>query len=160
MPQNRLSREEIIAALRTGLESDPDVLAAWLGGSDATGRTDEYSDIDLQIIVDDEKVEAAFERLHETLERLSPIAHCHRFPEPTWHGHSQELLQLRDADPNHFLDLVIMRHSIPDRLLERERHGKPLVLIDRANLVPNRWSPAAFIAGISPSRPMPIRCSP
>ena len=39
-------RLQIIECMRGALESRPFVLAAWLGGSDATGRTDEWSDVD------------------------------------------------------------------------------------------------------------------
>jgi len=135
-PEERtIGRAEIIARLRQILESEAAVIAAWLGGSDASGRTDRYSDIDLQVLVEDDAVEAVFARLHEDLQALSPIALRFRFPEPMWHGHSQELLRLRDADPHHFLDLVIMKRSAPDRLLERERHGEPLVLFDREHLI-------------------------
>ena len=135
MAEKAIGRAEIIEALRSALESDPDVRAAWLGGSDATGRTDRFSDIDLQAIVEDDRVEAVFARMHAGLEKLSAIELRYRFPEPTWHGHSQELLRLRGADPHHFLDVVVMKRSAPDRLLERERHGSALVLFDRDGLL-------------------------
>ena len=126
-----LTRQTVIDLLSAALESFDGALAAWLGGSDASGRTDEYSDIDIQVIVGDERVEAAFEVIHEALEARSPIARRFRFPEPTWHGHSQEILALRDADPDHLIDLVIMKESTPDKLLEVERHGRPMVIFDR-----------------------------
>jgi hypothetical protein len=130
-----VTRDQIIEKLQQGLQEYDFVLAAWLGGSDASGRTDALSDIDLQMVVEDERVEEGFERVHDILETLSPIVHRLRFPDPTWHGHSQELCSLRDADPNHFLDLVVMKRSAPDRFLERERHGDPVVLFDRADLL-------------------------
>ncbi|MBD3334559.1 MAG: nucleotidyltransferase domain-containing protein [Candidatus Eisenbacteria bacterium] len=130
-----VTRQQMIDALREGLEKEEWVLAAWLGGSDATGRTDELSDIDIQMVVPDERVQDTFELSHRILEALAPIELRHRFPEPTWHGHSQELLRLRDADPNHFIDLVVMRRSNPARLLGRERHGTPLELFDREGLL-------------------------
>ncbi|MFH1143825.1 MAG: nucleotidyltransferase domain-containing protein [Candidatus Eisenbacteria bacterium] len=135
MSHRSIDRHEIIQTLHSILEPESTVLAAWLGGSDASGRTDRYSDVDLQVIVPDDRVEQTFALIHEGLEALSPIELRYRFPEPTWHGHSQELLRLRDADPNHFLDLVVMKLSGRDRLLESERHGHPLVLFDRCNLL-------------------------
>jgi predicted nucleotidyltransferase len=142
MTKATLSRQLMIDTLHKRLAAEDFVLAAWLGGSDATGRTDEYSDIDLQVIVEDENVEKAFELMHAAVESLSPIEHRYRFPEPTWHGHSQELLRLEGADPNHFLDFVVMRKSVEDRLLETERHGTPLILFDRDGLLkppPMNW---------------------
>jgi len=138
-----VSRQQIIDALREHLEERSDVLAAWLGGSDATGRTDGYSDIDLQLIVRDGTVEEILGAVHQTLETLSPIRIAHRLPEPTWHGHAQEFLQLRDASPHHFIDLLIIQESAPDRFLERERHGTPLILFDRGDYLippPLDWS--------------------
>jgi hypothetical protein len=111
------------------------VRGAWLGGSDASGRTDQWSDIDLQIIVEDGRVEEAYRLVHATIETLSPIEHRYRFPMPTWHGHEQALLKLRDSDPFAVIDLVIIVKSNPDRFLERERHGEPLVLFDHDRLV-------------------------
>ncbi|MFC1572113.1 nucleotidyltransferase domain-containing protein [Candidatus Eisenbacteria bacterium] len=135
MTNPTIARQDIIDMLATALRQKSYIQAAWLGGSDASGRTDELSDIDMQIIVEDERVEDAFAYVHRTLEALSPIELRYRFPDPTWHGHSQELLLLRDADPNHFLDFVVMKRSTPDRLLEKERHGEPMVLFDPEGLL-------------------------
>jgi hypothetical protein len=73
--------------------------------------------------------------MHRSLETLSPISHRFRFPEPAWHGHSQEILSLRDADPCHFVDILVLKKSAPDRFLERERHGEPMILFDRDELL-------------------------
>lgn len=133
MGKPRVSRQAIIDTVSAALAADPEVLAAWLGGSDATGRTDEYSDVDLQVIVPDAHVEAVFVTVRQALESLSPIARSYRLPEPAWHGLSQEFFQLAETDPNHLLDFAVIPASKPAsaRLLERERHGEALVLFDR-----------------------------
>jgi len=110
----------------------PEVLAAFLGGSDASGRTDRFSDVDVVVVVEDGAVEAAFEVLHTALEELSPIVHRWRLADPTWHGNAQEFLALRDADPAHFIDIVVQAPIGGERFLEAERHGHALVLFDRA----------------------------
>jgi predicted nucleotidyltransferase len=125
-----VSRHEIIGTLEAALDTRPFVLAAWLGGSDATGRTDEWSDIDLQVLVEDDRVEDGFRVVREALEALSPIAHRHRLPKESDED-EQEFLSLRDADEAHFVDLVVLPESAPERFLEEERHGTPLVLFDR-----------------------------
>ncbi len=130
-----VDRRRIIETLAAALEAEPTVLAAWLGGSDATGRTDEFSDIDLQTVVEDDRVEETFALVEKTLSSLSPIALRHRIPEPTWHGHSQCFYRLRDADPHHFVDFVPVKRSAEDRFLEPERHGEPVVLFDREGLL-------------------------
>jgi predicted nucleotidyltransferase len=131
----KISRQMMIDALAAAFEPLPFVHAAWLGGSDASGRTDAWSDIDIQIVVDDDAVEQCFEITHEVLERLSPIAHRFRLPSPTWHGHEQEFLSLNDADACHFVDFVVLKRSSKDWFLERERHGDALVLFDKEGLV-------------------------
>jgi len=129
-----LERQRIIEALADGLPRESYILAASLGGSFATGRTDEFSDVDLGMIVEDDRVEDAFTHLEAVLTELSPIELRHRLPEPTWHGHSQVFLQLADADPHHFIDVCVMKRTAPDRFGERERHGDPQVLFDPEGL--------------------------
>ena len=131
----KLERQRIIDALAAGLPREPYILAASLGGSFATGRTDEFSDIDLGIIVEDDRVEDAFVHLDAVLTELSPIDVRHRLPDPTWHGHSQVFLRLADADPHHFVDVCVMKRTAPDKFGERERHGDPQVLFDPQGLM-------------------------
>jgi hypothetical protein len=130
-----VTRQEIIDTLARSLGDVPFIRAAWLGGSDASGRTDQWSDIDIQLVAEDDRIEETYDRVHSALETLSPIELSFRFPTPTWHGHEQEILKLRDADPWAIIDLVIMARTNPDRFLERERHGEPLVLFDHDGLV-------------------------
>jgi hypothetical protein len=124
-------------------------LAAWLGGSDATGRCDRYSDIDLVVAVEDGAVEAAFAAVRAALERLSPIEIDWRLPSPTWHGHEQSFMRLRDADPHLMVDLLVIKATSPrgQWVLETERHGTPRVLFDPLGLVrPEPMDKAAHAA--------------
>ncbi len=130
-----ISRQCIIDALSSDLNGVPFIRAAWLGGSDSSGRTDQWSDVDVQLIVQDSHVEDAFDTVHKVLATLSPIDLVYRFPTPTWHGHEQEMIRLRDASPFAVVDLVVMKRSNPNRFLEAERHGHPLVLFDHDDLV-------------------------
>lgn len=129
------SRDGIIEALRFGLEPDDRVLALHLGGSAATGRVDEWSDIDAVVTVDDDAVERAFELVETALRTIAPIEVRHRMPEPTWHGHAQCFYALRDAPACNMVDLVVMKRSAPERFLDVERHGRPTVLFDKEDLV-------------------------
>lgn len=128
-----ISREDLIDQLVRAFSDESFVIAAWLGGSDASGLTDEHSDVDHQVIAEDDHVEACFGVLHRALEQLAPIELAHRLPEPTWHGFSQEFLRITGTNPDHFIDFVALPASTPPekRLLEPERHGAPKVLFDR-----------------------------
>jgi len=130
-----LRRERILAALQGALEPLPYARAFWEGGSAAFGRHDQYSDLDLHVDADDERVEDVFRAVEGALSALSPIELRWRLSEPTWHGHSQCFYRLRDAGPYLLVDLVVMKRSSTARFNERERHGEPLVLFDKAGIV-------------------------
>lgn len=130
-PRNRL-----IEALADALRAQPWALAAWLAGSDANGRTDAFSDIDLVIIVEDDRVEEAVALCEAAVRTVAPISFTLRLPQPTWHGHDQVFWQF-DGLPDYLMvDCVIERRgTTAARFLEVERHGKPIVLFDREGLV-------------------------
>jgi hypothetical protein len=132
-----LTRQQIISALHEALLPLPAVRALWLGGSDATGRTDAYSDIDIQALVTDDAVESVFAAAAGALATLSPIDRQYRLPEPTWHGHSQAFYRLQNAPAWLLVDLVVLKTSSPahGRFLEVERHGRQQLLFDREDLV-------------------------
>lgn len=132
-----LTRQQIVDTLQNALHELPAVRAAWLGGSDATGRTDRYSDIDCLVLVEDDAVESVFTAVAAALDALSPIEQQYRIPEPTWHGHSQIFYRLQDAPPWLLIDMALLKTSSPphNRFLEPERHGHQQILFDRDNAV-------------------------
>lgn len=130
-----IDRYIVIDAIRGLAEQTPWIAAAWIGGSDATGRTDEFSDIDLQLIVPDEHVEDAFAEIEELLVTLGGIAHRWRLPEPIWHGHSQAVYKPTFTSDFLSLDLVVMARSSNNWYIEKERHGDIVVLVDREGLL-------------------------
>ncbi|MCP5022720.1 MAG: hypothetical protein GY930_13220 [bacterium] len=135
MHSNTVSRAQIIDRLSEDLSQHEFILAAWMGGSDATGRTDELSDIDMQILCQDGQVDQTFAVIHAAAESFGPIVHRWRLPEPTWHGHSQELSRVAGAGIFSDLDLVVLQKSAKDRFLEFERHGDAQVLFDREGVI-------------------------
>lgn len=126
-----LNRIELREALQAAFEPRSWALALWEGGSAAFGRADEYSDLDLQLIVEDSHTEEAFTLLEETLGSLGGIELRYRIPEPAWHGQSQCFYRLSDADPNLMLDFVVIKAGGEFKLTERELHGEPVVLFDK-----------------------------
>lgn len=130
-----IERDEIIAALRRAMESCPDALAAYLGGSDATGRTDELSDVDLAVICEDDAKERTFAVIRGTLAALTDLSYEFRMPEPTWHGMSQAFYGLTNTPDWMRVDVCVMEHSKPTVFTERQRHGDPLVWFDPEGLI-------------------------
>ncbi len=137
MKQNnpQVGRKEILKAIMDAFLPIPYVHSLWEGGSAAFGRVDEYSDIDLHAIVDDEQVGELFMVTEETLTAISPIIIKYQVPEPTWHGHSQTFYRLRDTSKFLIIDLAVMKRSNSNRFLEREMHGQARVLFDKSGLV-------------------------
>lgn len=131
-----IDRDRILAHLKTELPALPGLLAAWLGGSDASGRTDRWSDVDLCLVAEAGRAEELENALLAAFERLAPLEHLWRLPMPSWHGHRQFLGALAGADPFAQLDCVVVdAASERDRFLDRERHGEALVLHDPQGLL-------------------------
>jgi predicted nucleotidyltransferase len=128
-------RQRILETIIANLEPKYFVLALWQGGSAAHGYTDEWSDIDIQVIVEDAHVQETFEIVEDSLKTISEIRFKWRVPEPTWHGHSQCFYQLEGTSAFLFIDFVILKLSSPNDFLEVERHGKVAIAFDKANLL-------------------------
>ncbi len=150
MGDPRVRRSDVTDALRRALEPTDYVLAMWEGGAAAFDRVDEWSDIDLQVLCEDGRVDDVFEDVRRTLESLSPIEASFRFPEPTWHGHSQACYKLRDASEYLLLDFVAMQKGNDrDRFLQPEIHGRAVIHFDKGeSLTFDHVDPAAHAESV------------
>jgi hypothetical protein len=128
-------REQILAALSAALEPQEYVLALWQGGAAAFGRVDQWSDIDLVVLVKDGQVAAVFAVVERTFEQLSTIQDRVEVPQPTPHGHHQTFYRLAGTSPYLMIDLEVMQESNPRRFLERAIHGQAVVHFDKTGLV-------------------------
>ena len=127
----RNMKEEILELL----EPEEWVLAVWEGGSAATGYLDDLSDLDLAMVVRDDSVERAFDILEDYLGGTYGISSRMRMPEPAWHGHSQCFYFINDAPELFYIDLLVEKESSGNRLLEPERHGTPVIWLDRSGIL-------------------------
>lgn len=126
-----MSREQVIDALVGALEPLDHIRALFEGGATGFDRVDEWSDIDLGLIVDDDKVEEAFAKVEEVLTSLSGIRLRYRLPEPTWHGSPQCFYRLEGASEFLLVDLCIMKKSDDEEMMPYEIHGRPAVHFDK-----------------------------
>ncbi len=130
-----LTRNQIIAAVTPRLQAADCIRAAWLGGSDATGRADDRSDIDIVLIVETGTIEDAARVFEAAVSDLSPIRVRLRLPMPTWHGFHQAFYQLQDAADDNMIDWLMIERGQPHEWTVVERHGVPRVLFDKEGLI-------------------------
>lgn len=136
MENYRVKREDLLKILVGVLEEKDYALAMWEGGAVGFNRVDQWSDLDVQVIVRDGFVEQAFEDVEAALADLTGTDYRFRLPEPTWHGHSQCFYRFKDASPYLMLDLVFMQeNSEADRFMQFKTHGEPLIWFDKNGLV-------------------------
>jgi hypothetical protein len=69
----------------------------WEGGAAAFNRIDEWSDIDLYLVVDDNKVDEAFFAVEKVLKSLSPIKQKYEVVHPLQSGVFQAFYKLEEA---------------------------------------------------------------
>ncbi|MDP2172972.1 MAG: nucleotidyltransferase domain-containing protein [Candidatus Cloacimonadaceae bacterium] len=136
---------EVKDALKSFLIAHESVIAAWEGGSAATGSADQYSDLDLIIITEGIEADAMFEELKSLLKRVFGIVRQFRMPEPCWHGMSQCFYLLRDTPDFFYCDLTIADKNTPDKFTEPDRHGKVIVWFDQGGVYSASESPASDV---------------
>jgi hypothetical protein len=135
-----LTRQQILSAVIAALQPLDYVYAMWEAGAAAFNRLDQWSDLDLMIDVQDEHTADAQAAFEAVIQQLSPIDLKYEEPQPTWHGHAQAFYRLQDASPFLMLDVVFLKHTNPNKFLEYEIHGQPLVYFDKSSVV----QPAPF----------------
>jgi len=124
-------REKIKQRLVHEFMKQPEILGFYEGGSAAFNRNDEWSDLDLQVVVKDDFVEQTVKILEQTLEKIAPIEDRYILPAPTWHGHWQGFYKLVGVSPYLLIDFLIMKESSPSYFTEVELHGNPVIFYDK-----------------------------
>ncbi len=135
-----ITRTDIITAVTAALEPQDGVLAMWEAGSAAFGRLDTYSDIDLLVVVEDDRVQAAFDYFEAALIGVAAIEDVYVLPQPSWHGHEQKFYRLNGMPEWLMIDLAVMKISSENKFLTAELHGEPQVLFDKQSII----QPPAF----------------
>lgn len=119
-----IPRDAIVRRIKDSLEPLPFVRAYWEGGAIGYDALDEWSDLDLYVVVDDEKVEEAFVAVENALSSLSPIKQKYDIGKTGMQGVFQAFYKLRDASDYHLIDLAVLQTSAPDKYLEPIVHGR------------------------------------
>ena len=130
-----IRRNEIINALVKSLEPLEYVHTVWEGGAAAFDRVDEWSDIDIGVVADDNKINDVFSVIDEALSNLSPIEIEYAVPPPGWHGIAQKFYRLENTSRFLVIDLSVIKLSDENKFVEPAIHGKSKVHIDKINLI-------------------------
>jgi hypothetical protein len=68
--KEKITRKDIIDKLITGLKQKDFVYALWEGGAASFNRVDKWSDIDLYLVVKDDKVEVTYRNMKQILKDI------------------------------------------------------------------------------------------
>lgn len=133
MNRGTLTREAIIRTLAGVLRPLSYVHAFYEGGAAAFKRIDKWSDIDLYVVVDDEKHKDAFLVIENALRTLSPIKQKYEVTQSQWPGLFQAFYKVEKASEYLIIDLAILNLTCPEKLLEPKMHGNNVFYFNKAN---------------------------
>jgi hypothetical protein len=142
--ETTLSRQAILAALTDGLRDHPAVYALWLEGADAHGRSDQYSDLDLWLDVEDGQIDAVLTVMRALFTALAPLDYDHEFRHP--HPQIRQVCFHLQGTPEFlYLDICLQDHSRPPSFQKGTDAEKVLVFFDRTGVtVPQEIDWTAF----------------
>ncbi len=135
MNRKKLTRDILIQTLVDALEPLNYIHAFWEGGAAAFERIDEWSDIDLYLVVDDAKVNETFLAVEEALISLSPIKLKYEVQHPPESGIFQAFYKLEDASEYLVIDLAVFILNSPDKFLTPEIHGNAVFYFNKSGKV-------------------------
>jgi predicted nucleotidyltransferase len=134
---------DFLALLDAQHLADPDLRAAWVGGSAATGGYDEWSDLDVEALCTPGTHVEVYHRLLAAIqERFAPNS-VWELPESTYPDGRQCFLTVDPSpgkleSPTRLVDLVVWDTTDEHRHRDVRRHGRPLVRFDPDGLVVER----------------------
>ncbi|MDD3625822.1 MAG: hypothetical protein PHV06_00745 [bacterium] len=129
------SRENILQTLKIALEPVAWVHAMWEAGAAAFDRIDDWSDIDIYVVCDDDKQEAVFLIVEEALNNKFGIDLKYAIPLPPGNFYLQRFYLLEGVSAFELVDLAVFKLSSPEKFLEPEIHGIVKFLFNKNNIV-------------------------
>lgn len=124
-PENIIEqRREIIDKLRNALEKNSSVFAFFLEGSDAHGTVDEYSDIDIHLVIDGENFESVSRSIEEALPnidlRLPHMQTGYAGPKMLYHVEGTPKFLIIDVTLQSYSDLMKVRARGKSMLFDKK----------------------------------------
>jgi len=133
--ESKLDRNTIVRTVVDSVKPLDYVHALWEGGAAAFRLIDEWSDIDLYLVADDDKSDQAFLAVEKALRSLCSITQKYRTPQLPWPGVTQAFYRLERADKYLLIDLAVLKLSSPDKFLEPEIHGNNVFHFNKSDKI-------------------------
>jgi len=137
LKEKKITRDTVIKTLVHALKPLDYAHALYEGGAAAFNRLDEWSDVDLYLVVDDDKVGEAFLVAEKALKTLSSIKQKYEVKQLPWPGVSQAFYKLEGASEYLLIDFAVLKLSGPRNSLS-QRFTVRLCSIS-TNLIKLRW---------------------
>ena len=133
LSKRAMTRDVVIKTLVDALKPLDYVHAFYESGAIAFNRLDEWSDIDLYLVVDERKVDDSFAAVEAALRSVSPIRQKFAIPQLPWPGVSQAFYKLERASEYLLIDLAVIKLSGPEKFLAPEIHGKAIFYFNKSD---------------------------
>jgi hypothetical protein len=130
--------------------ADPDLRAAWIGGSAATGGYDDHSDLDINLLAAPGTFAEVYGRLASDLQARFDLTSFWDLPETTY-ADGRQCFATLDASPGdlstptRLVDIVVYEPTDEHRHIDVRRHGSPLVRFDPDELIVLRHDDEAVL---------------
>ena len=135
-----MTRLELRRAVQEQLEQCDFVLAMWESGSAAFDRADEYSDLDIGLLVRTGTLERTWAAVDQAMEKIGGFDLRWQVPGHIFKGMTQRFYHPRNAGPWLLLDIGVFEETAEHFYLDEPRHGRAEVLFDRTGRIkPPAW---------------------
>jgi predicted nucleotidyltransferase len=129
-----ITRDELLIRIETGLKDHPQINAMWLEGADGTGSSDQYSDLDLVIDVEDGFETEAFSQLEDILTKQGSLDLA--YEEPLHHSKLRyKVYHLEGTQDSLFLDVTVQSHSRNFKFVKENESEVPSVIFDKKGVI-------------------------
>jgi predicted nucleotidyltransferase len=140
------SRDIIRNTLERHARSCRHVLAMWEAGSAAFGRVDDYSDLDVGLIVHEQSNDHVWSMVNRAFADLGGIALRWHEPNPVFSGVDKHTYRLHRATRWLQIDVGLIPESSREFYNQAERHGTIQVVFDPdGRLAPPQWDAAGHL---------------
>jgi hypothetical protein len=132
-----IGRDDIMEVIRQAVEPLDCVHAMWEGGAAGFGRLDRWSDLDVYIDADDDRIDYVLGLVERALIALSPIEleyrPAHALPTVPERMYAHAYYKLEKANRFLLVDVAVIKHGSPEKFLEPGAHGHASFIFNKGD---------------------------